>query len=544
MKRLSDAVRFFHTVRYIKPIQIVYRGWYRLYRPRVDLSSAPDCRERNAPWVKPIAKPSRLASPWQFTFLAVTRDCHFPADWNNSAIDKLWLYNLHYFDELQAGNADEKRALHRELLCRWMAENPVGVGNGWEPYPLSLRIVNWVKWLLAGNTPPEGLLCSLAVQVRWLKKRLEYHLLGNHLFANAKALVFAGLYFGGEEGEEWLRRGMAILQRQIPEQILDDGGHFERSPMYHCIILEDMLDMANLFQAYGREYPALWREKIAAMLGWLGAMVHPDGQIGLFNDAAFAIAARPVELFAYAARLGFGGLGLVGQVGGGLKWLQASGYIRRQSETALLLLDVGEIGPEYLPGHAHADTLSFEMSVFGKRVIVDSGTSCYGLSAERLRQRGTAAHNTVTVDGEDSSEVWSGFRVARRARPVGLLVAEGERARVRCSHDGYRRLKGKVGHTRCWEMAEREVVITDSLEGKFAKACGHLHFHPEVRVVEVGPGRFAAALAGGEMVHIEVVGGVAEVVGSSYHPEFGVQVENTCIRTHFDGKECVTRMRW
>jgi uncharacterized heparinase superfamily protein len=338
--------------------------------------------------------------------------------------------------------------------------------------------------------------------------------------------------------------GGAVLKRQIPEQILDDGGHFERSPMYHCIILEDILDMANLFQAYGREYPALWREKIAAMLGWLGAMVHPDGQIGLFNDAAFAIAARPAELFAYAARLGFGGLGLAGQAGGGLKWLQASGYIRRQSETAVLLLDVGEIGPEYLPGHAHADTLSFEMSVFGKRVIVDSGTSCYGLSAERLRQRGTAAHNTVTVDGEDSSEVWSGFRVARRARPFGLLVAEGERARVRCSHDGYRRLKGKVVHTRCWEMAEREVVITDSLAGEFAKACGHLHFHPEVRVVEVGTGRFAAGLTGGEMVHIEVVGGVAEVVGSSYHPEFGVQVQNTCIRTHFDGKECVTRMRW
>lgn len=544
MKSLADAVRFFHTVRYIKPIQFVYRGWYRLYRPRVVLSSTAVCRERKGSWVNPIAKPSRLASPWQFTFLAVTRDCLFPADWNNSAIEKLWLYNLHYFDELQAEDAEEKRALHRELLCRWMAENPVGVGNGWEPYPLSLCIVNLIKWLLAGNPPPEGLLRSLAVQARWLTKRLEYHLLGNHLFANAKALVFAGLFFGGDEGDEWLRRGMAILKRQVPEQILDDGGHFERSPMYHSIILEDMLDMVNLFQAYGRECPALWREKVSAMLGWLGAMVHPDGQIGLFNDAAFAIAARPVEVFAYAARLGFDGLGGGAQAGGGLKRLKESGYIRLQSEAAVMLLDVGEIGPEYLPGHAHADTLSFEMSVFGKRVIVDSGTSCYGLSAERLRQRETAAHNTVTVDGENSSEVWSGFRVARRARPFGLLVEEGERARVRCSHDGYRRLKGKVVHTRCWEMAEREVVITDSLDGKFAKACGHLHFHPEIRVAEVGTGRFAAALAGGEMVHIEVVGGVAEVVGSSYHPEFGVRVENRCIRMLFDGKECVTRMRW
>ena len=82
-----------------------------------------------------------------------------------------------------------------------------------------------------------------------------------------------------------------------------------------------------------------------------------------------------------------------------------------------LLLDVASIGPDYLPGHGHADTLSFEMSLFGKRTLVNRGISQYGIEVRQV-ERGTAAHNTVVINNENSSEVWSGFRVARRARPL------------------------------------------------------------------------------------------------------------------------------
>ena len=69
------------------------------------------------------------------------------------------------------------------------------------------------------------------------------------------------------------------------------------------------------------------------------------------------------------------------------------------------------MGPDYIPGHAHADTLSFELSIGAQRVFVNSGTSEYGLSPKRLNQRKTAAHNTVEVDGKDSSQVWSGLEL-------------------------------------------------------------------------------------------------------------------------------------
>lgn len=544
MKSLPDIIRLFHTVRYLKPAQIFYRIWYRIYHPAIDDSSVYVCRERLAPWIEPICKRNHLTQPWRFTFLNQARECHFPADWNDFAIETLWLYNLHYFDDLQCRDAKCKNQLHSELLSRWMTENPVGVGNGWEPYPLSLRIVNLVKWLLAGNEAPQGLLMSMAVQARCLRKRLEYHLLGNHLFANAKALVFAGLFFGGDEGDEWLRCGLGILQREVPEQILADGAHFERSPMYHAIILEDMLDMVNLFQVYGKVIPALWSDKIEAMLTWLAGMMHPDRQISLFNDAALGIAAKPDEVFAYAGRLSLGGEKRR-NASQALCSFQESGYIRWQSDSALLLLDVGEIGPDYLPGHAHADTLSFEMSLFGKRFIVDSGTSCYGISAKRLRQRQTNAHNTVSVDGADSSEVWSGFRVARRARPCDLVVTEHEgTAKVRCGHDGYLRLPGKVKHHREWVLSEREVIITDTLSGKYGTACARLFFHPDVEIESTGADCFRAGLVDGQVADIKVVGGSAELWESTYHPGFGVVEKNLCLHITFSGDSCETIISW
>ncbi len=188
----------------------------------------------------------------RFRFLNEEHDLLSQSDWNHPVRAKLWLYNLHYFDDLNAAGACERLNWHRSLIMRWIVENPPGTGNGWEPYPLSLRIVNWIKWVLAGNALPQAALESLAIQSRFLAKRIEFHLLGNHLLANAKALVFAGFFFEGKEADAWGVKGLRILNRELPEQILKDGGHYERTPMYHSIILEDLLDLVNLFGCYSK----------------------------------------------------------------------------------------------------------------------------------------------------------------------------------------------------------------------------------------------------------------------------------------------------
>jgi len=126
----------------------------------------------------------------------------------------------------------------------------------------------------------------LAVQARWLARRLETHLLGNHLFVNAKALVFAGLFFAGDEAATWRRTGQEILLRELPEQILPDGGQFERSPMYHALALEDVLDLLDAIATFAagdadvEPLRGALAARVPAMLRWLAAMTHPDGTLG------------------------------------------------------------------------------------------------------------------------------------------------------------------------------------------------------------------------------------------------------------------------
>jgi uncharacterized heparinase superfamily protein len=478
--------------------------------------------------------------PTEFRFLNEVRSLS-QCGWDDPAVAKLWLYNLHYFDDLNAEGSVQRTGWHRALIARWIAQNPAGKGPGWEPYPTSLRIVNWIKWALAGNALSSEAMASLAVQARWLARRLEYRLLGNHLFANAKALVFAGCFFAAEEAEAWLDLGLRILAREVPEQILEDGGHFELSTMYHALALEDLMDLVNVMRAAGLPVPDLWEGKIAAMRSWLAAMSHPDGEIAFFNDAALGIAPLPWELEDYAERLGF-----VSTASASLRWLQDSGYVRLGDDRAVALLDVGRIGPDYLPGHAHADTLSFELSVDGRRVIVNSGTSVYGKGPERLRQRGTAGHNTVEIDGENSSEIWSGFRVARRARPEGLFVSlQDYFSIVACSHDGYRRLSGRPSHRRSWYFGGDSLIVSDKVEGVHGRAVAAFHFHPACTPSASADGSTGTlSVADNTVLRWSVAKGTARIEPSTWHPEFGASLPAQRLLLDLSAGESVIEFSW
>ena len=458
-------------------------------------------------------------------------------DWSDSRKSKLWLYNLHYFDDLNARESTQRTKHHCRLIRRWIAENPPGRGVGWEPYPTSLRIINWIKWVLCGNDPEPDMIHSLAVQARWLRKRLEYHLLGNHLLANAKALIFAGLFFQGAEADGWYNKGLKILAREIPEQVLPDGGHFERSPMYHLVVLEDLLDLINLHQAYEVRVPEQWHRAVSTMLAWSATMRHPDREIPFFNDAAFGMAPHPKTVDRYAERLGFS---LPQTDKACATHLSHSGYARLASERATLFVDMAPVGPDYLPGHAHADTLSFELSLNGGRIIVNSGTSEYGTSEERQRQRGTAAHSTLVVNGANSSEVWAGFRVARRAR---MLIAAAGQNTESCwaegVHDGYQGLPGRPTHYRSWTLQDAQLEIIDRVEGLGEHRIDiFFPLHPEIVASEEGDGQvklidsqdneifFSQANSSQAHVTIET---------TSWHPYFAMSMPTRRIRCTWVG---------
>jgi uncharacterized heparinase superfamily protein len=423
-----------------------------------------------------------------------------------------------------------------------VAENPPGQGDGWEPYPVSRRIVNCVKWAAQGNTLPAPLQTSLAVQTRWLAQRLEYHILGNHLFANAKALLHAGLYFEGAEATRWYARGLQILEREVREQVLPDGGHFELSTMYQAGILEDLLDLVNILCAFGREAPSGWIAAIARMREWLKLMSHPDGGIAFFNDAAFGITPTFRDLEAYALRLG---LPATPDTASRVVVFEASGYVCARANWAYLVCDCAAVGADYLPGHAHADALSFELSIGSRRVLVNSGTSQYGADAERQRQRGTAAHNTVVVDGRDSSEIWGGFRVARRARVTLRTVTTTPRAVIiEASHDGYRRLPGTNKHRRRWILDERALRIEDEISGTFATAAAHFHIHPDVEARLHGMSEVLLACAGQTWRMVFEGASSIELRSGAWHPQFGVTVPNRFIVASFAAAQLTTSISW
>lgn len=542
---MENVKRLWRTVRWLRASQVAGRLWYRLYRPQRRSREALAPRAADFLWSRCKRNPV-MTGPATFRLLNVERTLMSPEDWNRPDWPRLWCYNAQYFDDLVADDGAERAGWHKRLVSRWVAENPLGSGTGWEPYPTSLRIVNWVKWSWCGGELCPAARHSLADQARWLRRHLEWHLLGNHLWANAKALVFAGALLEGKEADAWLRKGLGLIARELREQVLDDGGHFERSPMYQAIVLEDLLDLVQL----AGHFPDLvsaneqrhWKQTAGRMLAWLTTMSHPDGRISFFNDATFGVAPELEALVGYAAVLG---VHIEAGQPPAVMHLAATGYVRGAAGPAVLLADVGEIGPDYLPGHAHADTLSFELSLYGQRLLVNSGISLYDVGAERLRQRGTAAHNTVVIGGLDSSEVWSSFRVGRRAKPQGVeCVAVDGALRISGGHDGYTWLGGKPIHARQWDLSETSLAVADRITGPHTDAVARFHLHPDwqVQLEDAASGSIVGP-AGRVRVRVSGRGRLAVEV-STWHPGFGLGCANQVLVVHLAGGEGVTHFCW
>ncbi len=544
---------YWHTLRHLKRAQIVARVTQRWKKLNLEAPAGQPIRAgRKSVGIDPWRE-SAFAESGRFTFLNETHCLSKDGGWNKPGVSKLWLYNLHYFDWINAlpGRAETLSAPDSTTywIRRWIAENPAPNGNGWEPYPLSLRIVNWIKWLVrqpATDTAalPE-IFRSLELQAHVLSQRIETHLLGNHLFENAKALVFAGCFFDGEAANAWFELGARILHTELGEQVLADGAYFELSPMYHSIILEDVLDLLSLQEAYpGKPWTGYGLERarleqiVTSMLGWLSKMTHPDGQIALFNDAAMGIAPNLAMLNRYAEQ---NGLRIPGPSrADGVQMMSAPGFIRVNRGPMSAILDVGKVGPDYVPGHGHADTLTFECSLGDQRVLVNSGTSVYGESPERLRQRGTAAHNTVVVDDQNSSEVWKGFRVARRAYPRDVAIdVSSEPWMVSAAHDGYRRLPGRVIHRRRWEFRSHSLLVADRLEGEHKSAHARFHFHPRIEVALGEPQAGSLRVNDRRTLSYIVSQGRARLEDSTYHPEFGCSIPNKCLVVELEQGESV-----
>jgi uncharacterized heparinase superfamily protein len=467
-------------------------------------------------------------------------------DWHlgNVQEDRLWTIALHYhawaYELAEAivsspSHAQEAAELLESYLTDWINRCRLGARGtealAWNPYAVASRISWWIRSMARLGPERLGALGDLETQMRtslwqqaaYLYDRIEWDLRANHLLRNAVGLAWAGRFFSGRRAERWLARATEIAAREADEQILSDGGHFERSPMYHLSVMEDLLALGLLVRD-PRAHEILrqaWR-RAAAFAVW---MRHPDGQIPLLNDAALNGSCKPAVALDAGTHLGV--RIETAHPRGGFHFPE-TGLVVWHGPSWSVFFDVGPIGPDYQPGHGHADTLTLECSLQGQRLFVDPGTHHYDPGESRVYDRSTAAHNTVTVDRLDSSEVWGLFRAGRRAEPFNVsAVLTDEGMEARASHSGYRHLHGEPTHTRTVFVREPGLLtIKDVVSGRSRHRLeGGFLLAPEWRAISA-PSGWELARGDRPVARVTVTGPEELRLHNSrrpYHPEFGVE---------------------
>ena len=415
-----NIIRLYRTIKYLTPTQILFQIKNRVIRRRYCSQIAPLHRKCEL-LQYPIPRYATLFNE-NFTFLNIQQNFD---GWNDVSQGNLYAYNINYFDYINS------TVLSKEDACKWIDKFILEIGTvtlGMDPYPIALRAINWIKFFSKyPDCITEDRDRALWSQLCLLEKKLEFHLLGNHLLEDAFSLFISSIYFNDET---MYHRYSKLLKSELQEQILGDGAHYEQSPMYHCILLDRLLDCYNFsfsnptFDKQDSMNDCL-RHYASLMLGHLEAIIYSTGDIPLLNDSAYGVAPTSSELFDYAKRLD-------------IKWthqpLKECGYRYWTRGGREVIIDVGNITASYQPGHSHADTLTYELRIDGVPFVVDTGISTYNKNARRQYERSTIAHNCISPDCEDSSEVWGGFRVGRRCR---VEVLDEKELGIVALHDGF-----------------------------------------------------------------------------------------------------------
>lgn len=525
------VARVLRTVRHLRPAQASGQLRLRLLGPRP--ARATRAPERTAIAAAPVPF---LGAPLHAQWMGarrlrlLNREVSFAdrIDWSFSGEGPLFAYHLHQFDWARDGRLAP--AVRRDVVLDWIARHPQGIG--WDPGPASLRSAAWIKLLLTPGALPldaagrARVLASLGAQLGHVAANLETHLLANHLLTNLLSLVLAGLAFEGGDAGAWLGFE-GRLRAELAEQVGADGAHFERSPMYHALMLESVLDVLSLCRATARAPAALGPalEDVAArMLGALAVWTHPDGEIALVGDAALGIAHTPAALRDYARALG-----VRERAPAAAGILPDAGFVRVAAGPWSLLASVAGPMPAYQPGHAHCDALAFELCVDGERVVTDTGVYEYVPGPLRDLARATRAHATIEVAGREQAEVWAAHRVGGRPRVSLIGVDSGRRLEATCASWS----TPDTVHRRIVSAAPEALVVEDAIEGRDRPVRLALPLAPGLAPrLEASAGGVCARmrLRSGEWLRIDLPARAAwRIETAPIFPEFGRAVDRAVL---------------
>jgi len=529
-----SLARTLRTVRHLKPRQLVAQVWHTLGPVSQPVAMAPE----GAAWAidglaaSPLPPPDHArwdgAGRIELIHRAVDFGSAAAIDFAHAVDGPLWAYQLHFFE--WARSADATPEARAAAVARWLDSVPqVAGGPAWDPHPVSVRALSWLKLRFAGGLPADfagsaadgRLRSSLASQIDWLSRNVETRLQANHLLENWIAVVAGGVALDAPRARHW-RAGVEPLVVELDAQIGPDGAHCERSPMYHAVLLEHLLDLLSLVRVAAGRVPGGFEDRLvdvcARMLGALEVWTHPDGEIALVGDSAFGIGQSPAALRAYAEALGIAAVGPAGQ---GV--LASVGAVRLADDSFSWLGSFAGPSPQHQPGHAHCDALAFELCVEGQRVVTDTGVFEYVAGDRRTQARTTRSHATLELAGEEQSEIWSAHRVGGRAM-VELSEVEPGRS-VSGSCRGW--ATPQALHRRSVELEAGGLTIHDRLEGAALPVRAHLPLAPGLEP-ELAGAELWIPLASGRRLRVELPALDWRLERAPYYPRFGVE-ESRCV---------------
>jgi uncharacterized heparinase superfamily protein len=473
-----------------------------------------------------------------------------------------------------------------ELIGDWIEQNPLGKGPNWTTaMEVAIRACNWIAgyyfFCESLSLSPEFWVKfqkSLYAHGRFIESNLEYSWRNsNHLLSNVVGLIFLGNFFHQRSfGRKWLAWGVHQLEKEMEEQVYQDGVDYEKSTSYHRLVLELFYTATILSQRNNFRFPQAYLKRLERMFEFVQHYTRPDGSIPLIGDAddgrlfrlsmnedmndhrhALSVGAVLFERSDFvAAKDGFSQsvLWLFGEKGvenyrmlrekpahlSSRAFSDGGFYILRSNE-AHVFVDVGDLGMMGRGGHGHNDTLSFEVWIDGGPLIVDSGTYAYTFDVKSRNEfRSTRAHNTVVIDSAEITEfsgLW-GVRADRTDPRVLEWNTSEQRDILVAEHRAYQSLSSPVTVQRRLELNKErfELLILDNLKGTGTHRIeSFLHFAPHVSV-ELSSPRKAIARNRHQSYVITATVGEFTVEQTWFSRSYGVRERNQSLQMFWHGQ--------
>ena len=439
-----------------------------------------------------------------FKLINQKRKLEFPFKWNNKQWPRLWQFHLHYFNWLR--NWLEKDIKNQEnsieletidnLISDWIKSNHKSSFDGWHSYTTSIRIRNLLLFYsFHPEIVKEKYLSSIWDQLIWLDRHPESYLGGNHWLENLTALIFGSLFFKNKKSNKIFLKALKKLEKEIDIQILEDGGHEERSSSYHILIIDRLVEIACLIYIFKNLRIDWLEEKIKKMYFWILKVRSKDKLLPRFNDNMFQSSEDVDDILNFASSI----INRNNFCENGIRYelirkcnfkknyeikkdkdsfsnceindLKDTGWLIIKSGNFYLTFKYGQSSPKHLPGHGHSDALSFDLFFKNIPLIAETGTSIYENGLRRINERSLRSHNALQL-GEiinkknskinwiEPVEIWDSFKAGRKSKLKQINFGKYAKNTfwVEASHDAYERINSehkrkiifkKIGSSQC-----------------------------------------------------------------------------------------------